>query len=298
MSLLRPRLVLVYRRTELDELLDRHSTRGQAEFFLKTRGRSLKEVDATHNTTVNAWHTIRQSVPADWNVTEVERADLTRFHFQPTDVIAVVGPDGLVANVSKYLDGQPVVGINPLPAQNIGILVPHSVYHGSQLISAYATGKAFRTQSLTMAQCDLDDGQSLTALNEIFVGHPSHQSARYLLHDGTRDETQSSSGLIASTGTGATGWAASLTSAHTGVSLPAKEEHALAWFVREAWPSPATGTSLVSGRLAEEGELHITVQSERLIAFGDGMEDDHLVASWGQKLRIHVAERHLQLVNG
>ena len=32
-----PRLVIVHRRTELQELLDRHATRGQAEFFLRTR---------------------------------------------------------------------------------------------------------------------------------------------------------------------------------------------------------------------------------------------------------------------
>lgn len=38
-----PRIVIVHRRTELQELLDRHSTRGQAEFFLRTRGRSSKK---------------------------------------------------------------------------------------------------------------------------------------------------------------------------------------------------------------------------------------------------------------
>ena len=38
---LAPRAVLVHRRSELDELVDRHGTRGQAEFFLRTRGRAL-----------------------------------------------------------------------------------------------------------------------------------------------------------------------------------------------------------------------------------------------------------------
>ncbi len=32
-----PRAVLVHRRTDLQELLARHGTRGQAEFFLRTR---------------------------------------------------------------------------------------------------------------------------------------------------------------------------------------------------------------------------------------------------------------------
>ena len=37
---------------------------------------------------------------------------LARFLFEPGDVVIVVGQDGLVANVAKYLDGQPVIGIN------------------------------------------------------------------------------------------------------------------------------------------------------------------------------------------
>ena len=40
-----PRAVVVSRRTELDELLARHGTRGQAAFFLRTRGRDLEEVE-------------------------------------------------------------------------------------------------------------------------------------------------------------------------------------------------------------------------------------------------------------
>ena len=42
------------------------------------------------------------------------RGDLDRFLFEPDDLVVIVGQDGLVANVSKYLDGQPVVGINPI----------------------------------------------------------------------------------------------------------------------------------------------------------------------------------------
>jgi hypothetical protein len=42
----RPRAVIVRRRTEPEELLERHGTRGQAGFFLAARGRSLDEVEA------------------------------------------------------------------------------------------------------------------------------------------------------------------------------------------------------------------------------------------------------------
>jgi hypothetical protein len=43
-----PRVVLVSRTTEYEELLRRHSTRAQAAFFLQSRGQDLREVDAQH----------------------------------------------------------------------------------------------------------------------------------------------------------------------------------------------------------------------------------------------------------
>lgn len=41
------------------------------------------------------------------------RGDLDRFLFEPDDIVLALGQDGLVANVAKYLDGQPVIGSNP-----------------------------------------------------------------------------------------------------------------------------------------------------------------------------------------
>lgn len=298
MTTLKPRMVLVHRKTELDELLDRHSTRGQAEFFLKSRSRSLEQVDHAHAVTNEARAALLHHAPVEWSVTQVERSDLPRFLFQPTDVIVVVGPDGLVANAAKYLDTQPVIGVNPLPEYNVGVLVPHTPTQGARIIAAIGAGQETQHRSLTMAQCELDDGQVLTALNEIYVGHASHQSARYIIGDGTGEEYQSSSGVLASTGTGATGWAASLAPTFGTVTLPTPAEASLAWCVREAWPSPTTGTHMVRGRLSHTDALRVTVQSEQLVAFGDGLEEDRLVAGWGQTLTISVSQRHLHMVTG
>ena len=72
-------------------------------------------------------------------------------------------------------------------------------------------------------------------------------------------------------------------------------EPRLVWFVREAWPSPATGTSLTEGELIGN-ELTLTIKSDRLVAFGDGIEADSLVLTWGQTVRIGRAETALRLV--
>ena len=48
MSTLAARVVVVSRRSELDELLARHGTTGAAEFFLRSRGREIADVQARH----------------------------------------------------------------------------------------------------------------------------------------------------------------------------------------------------------------------------------------------------------
>ena len=66
--------------------------------------------------------------------------------------------------------------------------------------------------------------------------------------------------------------------------------------MREAWPSPATGTRLVEGTLAGAEELRLTVESDRLVAFGDGIESDALELTWGQTVRVGIEARRLRLV--
>ena len=143
-----PRIVFVHRRTELQELLDRHATRGQAEFFLHTRGRSIQDVQDRHDRQASALATVRASVPADWRQAEVERADLSRFLLTAEDIIAVVGQDGLVANVAKYLNGQPAIGIDPEPGANPGVLVRHSPAAAAALLASGDSGaRAMRRSS-------------------------------------------------------------------------------------------------------------------------------------------------------
>lgn len=53
---------------------------------------------------------------------------------------------------------------------------------------------------------------------------------------------------------------------------------------------------MVAGALAEGGRLSLTVESDRLIVFGDGMEGDALELTWGQTVRVGVAGVRLRLV--
>ncbi|WP_330348046.1 hypothetical protein [Streptomyces sp. NBC_00582] len=296
---LAPRAVLVHRTTEYEELVARHGTHGQAAFFLSSRGRDIEEVAQRHRRTGRALAEVTSAIPLTWRRTQVERADLDRFLFAPEDVVIVVGQDGLVANVAKYLSGQPVVGVDSDPGRNPGVLVRHRPRDAGALLSS-VSASATGVSELTMVEAVADDTQRLLALNEIYLGAAGHQTARYRLgleDDGGVVEAQASSGVLVGTGTGATGWIRSVWQERGGrLRLPAPTEERLVWFVREAWPSPATGTSCVAGELTAGGRLTLTVESERIVAFGDGIESDAVELTWGQTVRVGVCGERLRLV--
>lgn len=155
-----------------------------------------------------------------------------------------------------------------------------------------------RAESRSMAEARLDDGQHLTALNEIFIGHHSHQSARYRISLGAAAERQSSSGIIVTTGTGGSGWARSINEERKGVlKLPQPEERSLAFFVREAFPGSGFSTEMTYGRIGMQA--HLTITSEMNsggVLFGDGIEEDRIEFLWGSIATVAVSKKQLRLV--
>lgn len=292
-----PRVVVVTRASEYQQLLARHGTEPQVRFFLEQRGQSIDEVRRRHDRLQTALEAVSRAIPVDWRRTRVARSDLSRFVFEPADLVVAAGQDGLVANTAKYLHGQLVLGVNPDPDRYDGILVPHPPSRAKKLLAIMAAGRA-EVEERTMAAARLDDGQTLVALNEVFVGHHSHQSARYRVCYAGSEEHQSSSGLIVATGTGATGWARSINGEREHkLDLPRPSDPALAFFVREPFPSVATGTQVDGGRVDSNEALEIVSEmDEGGVVFGDGIEDDRIDFTWGTRLRVEVAAERLRLV--
>ncbi|MCP4657654.1 MAG: hypothetical protein GY856_19785 [bacterium] len=294
-----PRMVIVSRRTRLELLLERHGTRSQARFYLETRRQKIEDLEHEHERFHAALTRVEQAIPPDQRRTRCERAHLDRFLFAPDDIVVIVGQDGLVPNTAKYLAGQLTIGVNPDPARYDGILCPHPPEIAGDFLAWLGSRDAsFRVEPRTMAVARREDGQRLLALNEIFVGHQSHQSARYRIVVKGREEHHSSSGLICSTGTGATGWARSIVrQRELRVRLPRPHQPKLAWFVREPFPSVATGAELDFGLLGRQTKLQLfSEMSEGGVIFADGIESDWLEFVSGHALEIGVAGETLRLV--
>lgn len=296
MSSLKPRIVLVSRETEYAALLAKHGTRGQAEFFLSTRGQRIEELevrDALQSRTLAA---AKEAIPAEWSFVQVLREDLSRFLFSENDIVVPIGQDGLVANLAKYLDGQPVVGITPDPASSEGILTRHGVDTLPGLLKRTAHANV-DIQARTMVEVKAGEGLSLLALNELFIGHRSHQSARYVVQAGGAEEFQSSSGMIVATGTGLTGWAKSIMTATNRNFDISPEDNRAAFFAREPWPSRTSGCEIAAGEIEQQASLTVLSRiNEGGVIFADGIEQDFLPFDWGVEAQIQISSKKLALV--
>jgi NAD kinase len=294
MSILTPRVIIVRRETEFERVRSNFANVASARFVLNRKGIDLAKVEAAHERFGRILQEARAAIPADWRQAILMRSEIERFVFGPEDIVLAVGQDGLVANVAKYLDGQTVIGVNPAPGENAGQLVRFAPADIPKLLPAAAAGR-LTVERRVMAEAKAESGERLLALNEIFVGHRSHQSARYTLELGEKHERQSSSGLIIATGTGATGWAKSIMAAtHKPLPLPPTEP-VLGLLVREAWESPATGASLTAGLIQENPARVTSEMDDGGVVFADGIETDRLPFPWGQTVEISPAERRLAL---
>lgn len=295
-----PRVVLVTRKTPLELLLERHGTLGQARFYLESRGQEVAPYQEAHERFHAGLAEAQRAIPPDQRRVRVDRGDLDRFLFAPDDLVVIVGQDGLVPNAAKYLAGQLAIGINPDPERYDGVLCQHPPAAMGALLewAVSKEGPGFRVEHRVMAVAEREDGQRLLALNEVFIGHQTHQSARYRIEAGGREERHSSSGVICSTGTGSTGWARSI-SEQIGAAggLPRPEEPRLAWFVREPFPSVFTQTGFRHGELARDERLIlVSDMGEGGVVFADGIESDRLDFLSGQTVTVGIASGTFNLV--
>jgi hypothetical protein len=327
---LRPGIAIVSRPTRMDNLLGRWATRGQAKFALKQakvmmlaqRGRldaaanAQEEEDADFllmededEVYRDALKRLRQDLDFGLAIHNVEREYLPTFDFSRCAVVVVVGQDGLVANTAKYVGDLPIVGVNPDPDRIDGVLLPFHVSTARAAVAQALRGLQ-QAKQVTLALAQLQDGQRLLAFNDFFIGASTHISARYILRAGKSAESQSSSGILVSTGAGSTGWMSSLFNMVAGVSpmlgaTPSSERPVpfpwdasqLIWAVREPFVSRTSQANLVSGLLPSGNELVIeSNMAAGGVIFSDGVEADFLPFNSGTIARISIAPQRAQLV--
>ena len=242
-------------------------------------------------------------------VRRVDRSFVPNYDFGSSEVVVVVGQDGLVANTAKYVGNVPIVAINPDPARIDGVLLPFQVKAARTIVRRVLDGKS-KQRAVTLAEVSLNDSQRLLAFNDLFIGAASHVSARYVLETATGSEAQSSSGIIVSTGAGSTGWMSSVFNMAQGLAqfqgqdagprpALAWEDRRLIWTVREPFVSKRSQANLVAGWVDDVSELVIeSLMPDGGVIFSDGIESDFLPFTSGTIARVRVSAQRANLVVG
>lgn len=304
------KIILVRRKTRLDELIRRFNTIEQAKFYIEHLGADFSDYLAEHkqyNKTINQ---AAEIISRLCRLQILDRDFLPNFIFGKEDILVAVGQDGLVANTLKYLSSQPIIGVNPDPERWEGALLPFTVEELETVILDVLRNKC-SIQEVSMAKTVLNDGQVLYAVNDFFIGQKTHVSSRYQIKYGNRSEQQSSSGVIVSTGLGATGWFRSILAGTAGIASgmlktaitinPDENFHwdsdYLYFSVREPFPSKQSSAGLVFGKVKEKKPLIIVSQMpENGVIFSDGIESDYLEFSSGMQATITLAEKKGRIV--
>ena len=327
------KLILVKRRTRLEELIVRYNTVQQAQFYIERLGADFSDYVEEDRRYKQSIQLAQQQLSQLGRVQMIDREHVPNFIFGEQDIVVVIGQDGLVANTLKYVTEQPLIGVNPDPMRWDGVLLPFTVEDLSFIVPDVIRRQR-ALKEVTLAKVELNDGQVLYGVNDLFIGRKTHVSARYEVRLGSMIENQSSSGIIVSTGMGATGWFKSVLAGASGIVRSAAWQHMsrgeqeqrtsdersvdlrgtaserganeneftwdapyLYFTVREPFPSRTTAANLVFGRIHGNQPLHIVSQMpEDGVIFSDGVEQDFLEFNSGVHATIGLAEKRGRLV--
>jgi NAD kinase len=301
------KLVIVTRKTRLQELVERFNTRSQARFYLEHAGGDFAGYEREDDAYRSSLEVLRRSLDFEMPQQLVDRTLVPTFQFQTEDLVVTLGQDGLVANTAKYVGNQPIVAVNPEPGRFDGILLPFLPEQARSAVAKVIEAKA-KIHEVTLAEIRLEDGQRLLAFNDLFIGARSHVSALYRISRGEKSEVQSSSGVLVSTGAGSTGWLSSVFNMAAGVArfcggtglTPLRmpwEDRRLIYVVREPFVSRHSQAGIVVGMLESGEELALeSLMPSGGAVFSDGMEADFLQFNSGAIAKVRAAEQRARLV--
>ena len=326
------RIVIVRSPTRMEKLIERYNSKAQAKFYIESSGGNFADYVAEHDRFYRSMDAVFEQSQNMFKTKMIDRGFLPNYIFSPEEIVVAVGQDGLVANTAKYVDGIPIVGVNPDPDRYDGFLLPFNPNNYSNALKSLVNG-SINCRSVTMAAARLNDGQKLLAFNDFFVGASSHVSSRYALSFNGKTENQSSSGVLISTGAGSTGWLSSIFNMARSVNafLEESQDHvkskmdspgsksklsvlekgngelreqklnweseSLIFVVREPFLSVSSGVSLTMGKIESQNPLFIESRMPfdgRI--FSDGIEQDFMDFNAGASVEIGLAKEQANLV--
>src|SRR5690242_18961058 len=96
------RIVVVTRKTPLQELVYRLNSKSQTRFYLEQNSISFTEYERADAQYQQALQVVKRQLPRRLKVQFLDRDLLTSYQFGDCVLLVSLGPDGLVINVANY----------------------------------------------------------------------------------------------------------------------------------------------------------------------------------------------------
>ena len=302
------RAIIIRDKTRLEKLIERFNSKAQAKFYIERTEGDFEYSEIENDAFYKSLNKIQDTLSKRLKYKVIDRSFLPTYIFTEQDLVIVIGQDGLVANTAKYVNGLPIIGINPDSERYDGILLKHTPEELDSIIKGILKGH-LTTKLVTMAKATLNDGQTLLAFNDFYIGANSHVSSRYDIEFKGKRERQSSSGIIVSTGAGSTGWLSSIFNMKNNILgqdiISNREKQAkldwdsqkLVFIVREPFLSKVTRTDIGFGIITKRHKLKIkSNMPTKGVIFSDGIESDFLNFNSGSNVEIEIADEMANLV--
>ena len=300
--------IIIRDKTRLEQLIERFNSKEQARFYIERSGGDFNSYEEEHEIFYKALREVEKTIKDHLKFKLLYRSFLSTYIFSESDLLIILGQDGLLANTAKYVQGFPMIGINPDPDRYDGVLLNFSSKDFRNNLKRILQGN-FETKQVTMAKASLNDGQELLAFNDFYIGANSHVSSRYSIEFNGQKENQSSSGIIISTGAGSTGWLSSIFNMAGNVNRFINKdanrnnftlgwnENKLVFMVREPFLSRSSKIDLGCGIININNSLQIeSHMSAGGVIFSDGIESDFLKFNAGAVVSITIAENKANII--
>lgn len=187
---------------------------------------------------------------------------LSQKDLKDIDLVIAIGGDGTILSASHFLLDKPLLAINSDPQKSVGALATITLEELPNKLEEIKLEKS-KHDRLERIEVSINDCPiSHLVLNEVFIGNekPFHLS-KYELSIKGKKETQRSSGLIFSTGTGSTAWFQS-----AGGKPFQKDSKFIKMIVREPYQGKDTQYTMTNCEIQETEEIKITLLGHAILA--------------------------------
>ena len=187
---------------------------------------------------------------------------LSQKDLKDIDLVIAIGGDGTVLSASHYLLDRPLLAVNLSPKTSVGALTTTTMENLPEKLEQIKDEK-YKQEKLERIEVAINDAPiSHLVLNEVFIGNekPYHMSKYELFFKGSK-ETQRSSGLIFSTGTGSTAWFSSA----GGIPF-LKDSKFIKMIVREPYKEKDAKLGMLALDIQEKEEIKIKVLNPSILA--------------------------------